>query len=201
MSTNQITSTIHGPSGSTSSPAPHDNTRTLAELARQKKTFSWSRQLPTYIATSSRGSIPHLTPDNLYQQTNIPSVHIGFEDFATSPVHTSPILSIEQTLQQYLAYPENMTLILSARRANPVPINASWDNKIEINTVDGHNPLPIETFIDAVHKLHLRQQDIVISIPDVTEAPGVKRLAKMVERTRRWLDLLLQSNVPPVYKM
>lgn len=199
MSTDQTTFTTSGMNSSTTSP-PHDNTRTLSELARKRKAFSWSRPLPTYIATSSRGSIPHLTPDNLHQHTNIPYVHIGFEDFATSQVHTSPILSIEQTLQQYLAYPENMTLILSARRANPVPINASWDNKIEINTIDGHNLLLIETFIDAVQKLRLRQHDIVISIPDVTEAPGVKRLAKMVERTRRWLDLLLQSNVHPVYK-
>jgi hypothetical protein len=84
-------------------------------------------------------------------------------------------------------------MVLGARRANPVPINASWDNKIEVQTVDGRNPLDVEVFIRGVKKLGLRDEDVVISIPDVTEAPGVKRLSKMVERTQRWLNLLLQS--------
>jgi len=86
---------------------------------------------------------------------------------------------------------------LGARRANPVAINASWDDRIEIQTVDGRNPLLIETFVEAVKKLGLREEDIVISIADSTEAPGVKRLSKMVERTQRWLKLFLQSNVSP----
>src|SRR5208282_921214 len=98
--------------------------------------FKWSRPLPTFMATSSRGSIPHLTPDKIHQHSNIPSVHVGLEDFITSSVQDSPILSIETTLQRYLAYPQSTSLVLSARRANPVPINASWDDRIEINTID-----------------------------------------------------------------
>lgn len=86
-------------------------------------------------------------------------------------------------------------MILGARRANPVPINASWDNKIEVQTVDGRNPLPLEVFVEGLRKLGLREGDVVVSVPDVTEAPGVKRLAKMVERTQRWLKQLLQSEV------
>lgn len=175
--------------------ATSNTTRSLSELARNKTSFKWSRTLPTFMAASSRGSIPHLTPDKIDQHSNIRSVHIGLEDFITSPVQDSPILSIETTLQQYLAYPESTSLVLSARRANPVPINSSWDDRIEITTIDGHKPLPIETFIKAVHQLHLRESDTAVSVPDVTEAPGVKRLTKMVQRTQRWLNLLLESNV------
>ena len=173
------------------------SSRSLSELARSITSFKWSRPLPTFVATSSRGSIPHLTPDNIHQRSRIPFVHVGLEDFITSPVQDSPILSIESTLHRYLAYPESTSLVLSARRANPVPINASWEDVIEINTIDGHKPLPVETFIKAVHQLRLRENDIVISIPDVTETPGVKRLTKMVQRTQNWLNLLLESNVPP----
>ena len=172
------------------------SSRSLSELARNITSFKWSRPLPTFMATSSRGSVPHLTPDKFHQHSNIPSVHIGLEDFITSPVQDSAILSIETTLQRYLAYPESTTLVLSARRANPVPINASWDERIEINTIDGHKPLLVESFVKAVDQLHLRDKDIVISIPDVTETPGIKRLTKMVQRTQRWLNLLLESNVP-----
>lgn len=169
--------------------------RSLSELARRKTAFEWRRPLPRFMATSSRGSIPHLTPDNLHSHTRIPFVHIGLEDFLNSPPQSSPILSIETGLQRYLAYPENTTMVLSARRANPFPINASWDDKIEIYTVKGRYPLPVETFINAVHRVNLRDGDIVVSIPDATEAPGTKRIAKMVERTQRWLTMLLHSNV------
>jgi queuine tRNA-ribosyltransferase accessory subunit len=200
MSTNHGGSTTPDVDGSIveTVKATSNTTRSLSELARNITSFKWSRPLPEFMATSSRGSIPHLTPDKIYQHSNIPSVHIGLEDFITSPVQGSPILSIETTLQRYLAYPESMSLVLSARRANPVPINASWDDRIEIITIDGHKPFPVETFINAVHQLHLRENDIVISIPDITETPGVKRLTKMVQRTQRWLNLLLESNVSPL---
>jgi hypothetical protein len=168
---------------------------TLSDLARSKKSFQWTRPLPTYVVPSSRGSIPHLTPDNLHLHTNIPYAHIGLEDFITPPASNSPILGIQTSLHKYLAYPESTTVVFAARRANPVPINSSWNDKIEINTVDGRNSLPIEVFINAIQQVKLRQQDIVISIPDTTESPGVKRLGKMVDRTQRWLDMLLNTNV------
>jgi hypothetical protein len=91
-------------------------------------------------------------------------------------------------------------VVFAARRANPVPINSSWNDKIEINTVDGRTSLPIEVFINAIQQVKLRQQDIVISIPDTTQSPGVKRLGKMVERTQRWLDMLLNTNVCPLWR-
>jgi hypothetical protein len=90
-----------------------------------------------------------------------------------------------------------MEVVLSARRSNPVPVNASWDDKVEVQTVDGRNTLPVELFISAVEHFKLRKNDIVISITDSTESPGTKRLVKMVERTQRWLLKLIQSNVPP----
>ena len=122
-------------------------------------------------------------------------VYVGLEDFINSPAQDSPIFSIGMPLQKYLAYPERTTMVFSARRANPVPINASWNDKIEIQTVDGRNPLPIELFVKAVHQLQLREQDIIISVPDVTETPGTKRLTKMVERTQNWLEMLLETKV------
>jgi len=167
----------------------------LAEVARSKTSFTWRRPFPTYIATSSRGSVPHLTSDNIRSHTKIGSVHVGLEDFLNGRVANSPILGIEIPLQKYLAYPESTEIILSARRANPVPINSSWDDKIEIQTVDGRNPLPVDVFFKAVKQMKLRSSDTVVSIPDFTEQPGAKRLMKMVERTQRWLNSLLKCEV------
>lgn len=169
--------------------------RSLTDIARSKSAFKWTRPLPTFIATSSRGSIPHLTPDHIDLHSNISYVHIGLEDFITIPAQKTALLSIPIPLQQYLAYPEKATLVFSARRANPVPINSSWDNKIELNTIQGQTSLPVELFVNTIRQVGLREQDIVISLPDVTETPGVKRMTKMVERTQRWLKMLLNSNV------
>lgn len=88
-----------------------------------------------------------------------------------------------------------MSLVFGARRANPVPINSSSDDKIELHTIQGQTSLPVEVFINAIRQVQLREQDIVISLPDVTETPGVKRMTKMVERTQRWLKVLINSNV------
>lgn len=186
-------STIDRPSSSSSGAVVSEPRPSLLDVARTKTSFTWRRPLPTFIATTSRGSVPHLTSDNLHLHTKIPSVHLGLEDFLNGRAADSPILGITVPLQKYLAFPESMDVILSARRANPVPINASWDNKIEIQTVDGRNPLLIDVFIKAVKQVKLRNNDVVISIPDFTETPGSKRVVKMVERTQRWLSMLLRS--------
>ena len=175
----------------------HDSSRLSYVLANLRNTFSWSRPPPIFVATTSRGSIPHLTPDNIGPHTKIPSAHIGLEDFITTPAHKSAILSIPTPLQNYLALPEQISLFFSARKANPVPINASWNDKLEVHTVDGRSSLPIDTFINAVKQVRIRPTDVVISIPDTTESPGTKRLLKMVQRTQNWLELLLESSVTP----
>ena len=89
-----------------------------------------------------------------------------------------------------------MSLVFGARRANPVPINSSWDDKIELHTIQGQTSLPVEVFISAIQNVRLREQDVVISLPDIMETPGVKRMSKMVERTQKWLKALLNSSVP-----
>jgi len=194
MSTSQSTSNSET-SGATS--VGIDST-SLTDVALSRSSFKWPprRPFPTYIATTSRGSIPHLTPDNIQSYTAIQSVHVGLEDFIMSPAAKSPILSIQPQIQQFLGLPEHISVFFAARRANPLPINASWDDRVEINTIDGRTTLLIETFVTAVRQAKLRGEDVVVAVPDVTETPGVKRLAKMVQRTQKWLASLLEQNVP-----
>jgi len=182
-------------SGATSAPT---DTSSLTDIALSKPSFKWphNRPFPSYIATSSRGSIPHLTPDNIQSHTAIPCVHVGLEDFVMSLAAKSPILSIQPRIQQFLGLPEHISVFFAARRANPLPINASWDDRVEINTIDGRTTLLIETFLRAVRQAKLREEDVVIGVPDITETPGVKRLMKMIQRTQNWLALLLEQNVP-----
>jgi len=88
--------------------------------------------------------------------------------------------------------------LIHARTRELNHINSSWDDKIELHTIQGQTSLPVEVFINAIGQVRLREQDIVISLPDVTETPGVKRMTKMVERTQKWLKALINSNVTPL---
>jgi hypothetical protein len=205
----RVMSTTQPLSAETDAEAAADaNTPSLTTIALSKSSFKWpaNRPLPAYLATTSRGSVPHLTPDNIQSHTAIQSVHVGLEDFITSPAAKSPFLAVEPTLQQYLALPGDTAVFFAARRANPLPINASWDDRIEINTIDGRTQLPIETVLKAVSQAKLGERDVVIGVPDMTEAPGVKRLTKMIQRTEKWLSLLLEqklgcrvyASIPPI---
>jgi len=46
-------------------------------------------ETPHYIGVTSRGVVPHLSPDNYAQQTNIPGVYTALEDCKLSSPHHS----------------------------------------------------------------------------------------------------------------
>jgi queuine tRNA-ribosyltransferase subunit QTRTD1 len=51
--------------------------------ARLGRLFIEGRQpieTPSYVAITSRGSIPHLTPDSVEQYTSVPGVYLALED-------------------------------------------------------------------------------------------------------------------------
>ena len=54
----------------------------LASLTVQNRP---SIQTPHYLVPTSRGVIPHLSPDTLQRHTNISAVYIGLEDCKSSP--------------------------------------------------------------------------------------------------------------------
>ena len=49
-------------------------------------------ETPNFVAITSRGAVPHITPDLISSQTNIGGVHMALEDceFENSPLVTCP---------------------------------------------------------------------------------------------------------------
>lgn len=43
-------------------------------------------QTPNYTAVTSRGAVPHLTPDNLRQHTTVGAAYLALEDCELAPV-------------------------------------------------------------------------------------------------------------------
>lgn len=50
-------------------------------------------QTPSYVAMTSRGTVPHLTTDNLERHTSFESAYMAFEDCTPSPMDLTPPFS------------------------------------------------------------------------------------------------------------
>lgn len=56
-------------------------------LLRQRQSIS----TPTFVAATSRGVIPHVTPDVLSKLTRVPAVYVGLED---CKCQASPVMAM-----------------------------------------------------------------------------------------------------------
>ncbi|KAF3935311.1 hypothetical protein ABW19_dt0206833 [Dactylella cylindrospora] len=149
-------------------------------------------QTPNFLTPTSRGVVPHLSPDNLEKNTGVIGVYVALEDFIEkAPQRVPPLYKYTGPIRDFISLPSANFIILSPRRspsiATPKP---NSDANFSIYTSVGFRELPIKDYVASVVKLH---PDIVISpcdIPNV-ENPGKNRVRKMGDRTERWLDELL----------
>ncbi|CAJ2507186.1 Uu.00g083720.m01.CDS01 [Anthostomella pinea] len=151
---------------------------------------------PNFIGLTSRGAVPHMTPDNLVKHTELGGTYIALEDFLeTSRKRAFPaIYNMEsediETLHAYTATPSYMATVLAARRhpAVTTPMG-NGSNDISIYTSTGFQKLSNENYRHAINKL---KPDIAIPLADLTfnrsKTPNsFKRQLRMVERTEDWL--------------
>ena len=111
------------------------------------------------------------------------------------------------SLQQFLAFPESSKIVLGARRSNARLIKDCDDMGPDVCTVEGRRKMEFSMYLDIASRF-LRPEDALISLADVPESPGRKRLSKMVDRTWRWFDQTLKkgikcklyASIPPVPK-
>ncbi|KAJ5741756.1 hypothetical protein N7533_011165 [Penicillium manginii] len=163
---------------------------------------------PHYIPLTSRGTVPHIAHDMLRKETALNSLYIGLEDFITkkspSPVYNVPVSEDESPLRRFICASDDMPLILAPRRypAIPCPPN-NTDTSIAILTSVGFRQLPAHQYLDSVRSL---KPDIAIGLADIVygREPGVKRRAKMVDRTHAFtqdaLERLYGKAVPAEQK-
>ncbi|EPS37689.1 hypothetical protein H072_8577 [Dactylellina haptotyla CBS 200.50] len=148
---------------------------------------------PNYLAPTSRGAVPHLSPDNLEKHTRVVGVYVALEDFIEkAPQRTPPLYTYPSTLREFISLPADTFLLLAPRRSPAISCpKPNSDANLSILTSVGFRDLPIKDYVSAVVKL---QPDIVLGIADVpnTDKPvGKNRVRKVAERTEKWLDELL----------
>ncbi|KAK4104038.1 tRNA-guanine transglycosylase [Parathielavia hyrcaniae] len=153
---------------------------------------------PNYIGVTSRGALPHLTPDNVGRHLRTTGAYMALEDFIerpqqyaqrTPPIYETPTTPKHTTrLHSFTALPPSVTTVLSARRlpavASPM---GNTSASVSVFTSTGFQVLTTKEYLSAVEAL---TPDIAIPPADLTHSPitpNSKRALRMAERTDEWV--------------
>ncbi|APA05934.1 hypothetical protein sscle_01g007040 [Sclerotinia sclerotiorum 1980 UF-70] len=157
-------------------------------------------ETPDFLAITSRGVIPHMTPDVIAAHARLPGVHFALEDFIEKSNKTtiSPILNFpgaEPPLHAFTGLSRSAISILAPRRTPAVTApNGNSNTAISIFTSTGFQPLSNKSYVDSIETLC---PDIAIALADIpySTVAGAKRTAKMGDRSGQWLAQLLSDKV------
>ncbi|SPN99000.1 related to queuine-tRNA ribosyltransferase [Cephalotrichum gorgonifer] len=152
-------------------------------------------QTPAYIAVTSRGTVPHLTADNLVKYTSFESAYLALEDFIEKKV--PPFLSTpspDSPLRAFTAFPKDRITILGPRRVPAVTTPVGNGSKhVALFTSTGFRNVPATDYASYLATL---RPDIAIALADLphtSATPPARKLTRMVDRTGDWLDTLLRN--------
>ncbi|KAI2466543.1 tRNA-guanine transglycosylase [Annulohypoxylon bovei var. microspora] len=155
---------------------------------------------PNFLGLTSRGAIPHMTPDVIAKHTELNGSYMALEDFVEKSqkrvvpaIYNTPESDGKETIHSYTATPTPVATVLGARR-HPAVIAPMGNGKdyISIYTSTGFQQLKNKEYYRAVKRL---QPDIAIPLADLTfgnshigeKLPHPKRQLRMAERTEDWL--------------
>ncbi|KAJ9134717.1 Queuine tRNA-ribosyltransferase accessory subunit 2 [Coniochaeta hoffmannii] len=172
--------------------------------------FSGGRTIetPNFFAITSRGAVPHITPDNLSKHVPVQGTYVALEDFIersqANPTRTPPIYKTPATpsrprpLHNFTITPPSTLTVLAARR---LPAVASPQGNstagISVFTSTGFQNLSTTDYQTAVSIL---KPDMAIPLADLTNTtstPNSKRATRMADRTEDWLEQWFSSPQPP----
>ncbi|ERF69776.1 hypothetical protein EPUS_07032 [Endocarpon pusillum Z07020] len=147
---------------------------------------------PHYVATTSRGVVPHISHDTLQKHTAVSSIYLALEDFIEkritgAPIFKTPAKDGESPLRKYVAAQDDVLSILGPRRVPALPCPAHNNGSaISICTSVGFSQLNVNDYHDALRTL---RPDIAITMADVVMhgTASVKRIEKSADRTHAWL--------------
>ncbi|KAH8656548.1 putative Queuine tRNA-ribosyltransferase-like protein [Tricladium varicosporioides] len=149
---------------------------------------------PNFFAISSRGTVPHLTPDVIIEHAKFGGVHMALEDFIERATKETPAVINSpgpSPLHTFTALPSTLITLFAPRRTPAVSTpTGSSNTAISVYTSTGFQTLSNKAYVDYAFKL---SPDLIVALADVpygTKA-GVKRVTKMADRTQDWLSELL----------
>ncbi|KAL6703421.1 hypothetical protein ACN47E_009680 [Coniothyrium glycines] len=146
---------------------------------------------PAFIGNTSRGVLPHISPDNFRKSAVADGVYVAIEDFIEKhPQKIPPVFNynVPEPLRQFIALPQDTLIVLGARRNPPIPSpQANTNAAVGLLTSVGFNYVSSEYYASAAQKL---RPDIVVGLADIPfgqASIAAKRKDKMSDRTENWL--------------
>ncbi|KAK3402736.1 tRNA-guanine(15) transglycosylase-like protein [Sordaria brevicollis] len=151
---------------------------------------------PNFFGLTSRGVIPHVTPDNVEKHLHTNGTYMALEDFIERPqqymTRSPPIYETpsptKKPLNSFTAMPSSIITVLGSRRlpavASPM---GNTNNGISVFTSTGFQAVSTKEYLNAIQTLN---PDIAIPLADLTHktnAPTSKRALRMAERTDDWI--------------
>ncbi|KAH8909111.1 tRNA-guanine transglycosylase [Coniochaeta sp. PMI_546] len=178
-----------------------------ARLGRLVSSGTRTVDTPNFFAVTSRGAVPHVTPDNLSKHVPVQGAYMALEDFVersqanltrTPSIYKTPATpSRPRPLHNFTVTPSSTLTLLAARRlpavASPQGNSVSG---ISIFTSTGFQNLSTTDYQTAVATL---KPDMAIPLADLTNSattPNSKRATRMAERTEDWLAKWFSSPQP-----
>ncbi|KAK5663002.1 hypothetical protein OQA88_6416 [Cercophora sp. LCS_1] len=169
-----------------------------ARLGRLALAGRRSIETPNFFAVTSRGVVPHVTPDNVNKHVHAGGTYVALEDFIERPQkdlkRPPPIYNAPTTQQRpralhsFTAMSPSIVTILGARRIPAVPSPMGNKNAaISVCTSTGFQVLTTKDYHSAISTL---RPDIAIPLADLSHTsitPNSKRALRMAERTDDWL--------------
>ncbi|KAK1783421.1 tRNA-guanine(15) transglycosylase-like protein [Copromyces sp. CBS 386.78] len=151
---------------------------------------------PNFFGLTSRGVIPHVTPDNVEKYLHTNGTYMALEDFIERPqqymTRSPPIYEtpspVNKPLNSFTAMPSSIITVLGSRRLPAVSSPMGNTNQgISVFTSTGFQAITTKEYINAVQTLN---PDIAIPLADLTHktnTPTSKRALRMAERTDDWI--------------
>ncbi|CCC08861.1 unnamed protein product [Sordaria macrospora k-hell] len=151
---------------------------------------------PNFFGLTSRGVIPHVTPDNVEKHLHTNGTYMALEDFIERPqqymTRSPPIYEtpspINKPLNSFTAMPSSIITVLGSRRLPAVASPMGNTNQgISVFTSTGFQAVTTKEYLNAVQSLN---PDIAIPLADLTHktnTPTSKRALRMAERTDDWI--------------
>ncbi|TFK45688.1 tRNA-guanine transglycosylase [Heliocybe sulcata] len=157
-----------------------------------------SLKTPGIVTATSRGVVPHLSPDLCAQTKAVRWVHVAFESFLD---HDPPVPTLltgqNRALARFLGHPHSAILSLSLRDPGDIrTMPPNGDAHVSANCIRGVRKVTPENWRSYGQSC---DPDIIFALTDTPFTPppySQKRLTKSVERSLAWVADILRSDSP-----
>ncbi|KZW00162.1 tRNA-guanine transglycosylase [Exidia glandulosa HHB12029] len=157
-------------------------------------------ETPNFLASTSRGAVPHLSRDHVLASSSTRGLHVTYDSLCVleqSPP-LPPLYPSERPMHDFLAYPPSKHILsLSLRDTDDTRTAPTNGNDfVNVWTARGVRRTVPKPFHDDVVKCHVDILEAISDIPTTAPPYSQRRLEKSVERTSGWLADLLRRHRP-----